>query len=127
MTFGHVVTAYAGSERDFYAASPVRVGTNARFYFQGEVGDIPFVGLGLAPTRLPLPGQFLPLLITPLDNILPLNPPSTSGASVTVVPVPLFGPSFAGATLFLQAAALEGGSSLQLAAASALTLVGQGL
>jgi hypothetical protein len=123
-TFGHMVTPYAGSERGFYAASPVRVGTNARLYFQGEAGDIPFVGLGLAPTRLPLPGQFLPLLITPLENVLPLNPPGASGDSVTVIPVPLFGPSFSGATLFLQAAALEGGLNLQLAASSGLSLLG---
>jgi hypothetical protein len=124
----HSVTLMPGEERQFWANSPVRMGSNARFYFQGSPGDIALAAVSTSQLPLALPGQALPLLVADLGYILPLNAPTAQGFSITTLPVPVLGLPIEGLTLTVQCAVVEAETGqLQLAPGSALTLLAPGL
>lgn len=121
---GHTVVTTSGSERGFWASSPVRMGTNARLYFQGVQGDFAFAIVSANRTFLPLPDQALPLLAADLGTIVPLAPLGGNGLSITQIPVPLFAPGLDGFLVTLQAGTVESGTGqFQLAPASALSVL----
>jgi len=120
----HTVVTTAGVERGFWASSPVRMGTNARLYFQGLQGDFAFAIVSANRTFLPLPDQALPLVAADLGSIVPLAALSGNGLSITQIPVPLFAPGLDGLMVTLQAGTLESGTGqFQLAPASALSVL----
>ena len=122
----HTVSIEPALARSTWVSSPVRAGTNARFYAAGEAGDLFLALVGAPSPPLPLPAQDLPLALASFPVVLSLGIVPQDGLVSKAFPVAPKPPGFGAATYHVQGAYLAaGGADLFLAPTGTLTVLEQ--